>query len=67
MRAKVRVIRSGEYPVYGIAIPKEIALLVKNVAYDIELRGTTLVLTSGCDLETIKKTAKEYMFEDVRV
>ena len=67
MKSTVRVIRTGENLVYGLTIPKEIAIFVKGVTFDIEYSGTTLILKSGCDLETIKKAAKNYNYEDIRI
>ena len=67
MKSTVRVLRTGDHLVYGLTIPKEVAIFVKGVTFNIEMQGTTLILKSGCDLETIKKEAKNYSFDDIRI
>jgi hypothetical protein len=61
---KMRVIRSGENPVYGIAIPKDIATLTKNIYYNISKSGTSLILESGCKIEYTESQIENYKFED---
>jgi len=53
--------------VYGITIPGEIALFLKDTFFKVERSGTTIILTSGCSHSITKKDVIDYNFEDCKI
>jgi hypothetical protein len=60
----VRVIKGGDRPVYGIALPKDIGILSRGVFFNIKQSGTTIILESGCKIQYTEKQINDYKFED---
>ena len=61
---KVRPItwnKSGK--VYGISLPREVALQFLDVKFNVEVQEGKIILTSGLDLVKLKKEIKHQKFE----
>ena len=58
---------SGE-PVYGLTMPKELAMFTKvDTFYYIERSGTSFILTSGMSNIPTEQQIKDYKFQDVKI
>ena len=66
MKYKIREVQSKD-KIYGITIPKEIAMFYKEVHFSIEMSGQHIVLQSGAAIVPTKEEIKTYQFEDCRV
>lgn len=68
MRTKLRVIKQDEkYPVYGVSIPREIAIFFQSVEFTVVKSGASIILTSGCSIAPTQEQVNKYKFEDVRI
>lgn len=71
---KLRQIAHSTNPIYGISIPRQIALPFQGVKFNIEIvssnsqvvlnPGTYIVLKSGIDLVKLKEEIDKYNIED---
>jgi len=71
MQKRVRVIKTSQgsenNEVYGIAIPKSIAMFCKETYFTINRSGGDILLISGTKKEFNEKEINEYKFEDCRI
>lgn len=70
MRVQLRVIKQhAKYPVFGVAIPKEVAIFFQNVEFnvDVDMRKKVITLTSGASQVMNKEQLKNYNYEDARI
>ena len=64
---KVRKIVSRKNDVYGITIPKEIAIRSENITFSIEMSGTSLIFNSGSNKTYTKEEIENYKFNEVNL
>lgn len=61
---KVRQIAGNKMgAVFGITIPRDIALAHENITFTIEESGGNLILRSGLDIKAFKREVREFTFE----
>jgi hypothetical protein len=66
---KLRMLKTEQkdifsHVVFGITIPHEIAIFFKNCYFDVEKSGTSIVLTSGANINPAFEELKNYKYED---
>jgi len=66
MQYKPRVLNAVS-KAYGIAIPKDIAIFVKNTYFYVEKSGGDVWLRSGTFIKVDDKTVESYEFKDCRI
>jgi hypothetical protein len=68
MQRRIRQIASSQSnnAAYGITIPKEIAIFLKETYFYIERSGNDIILKSGTFIEINEKVIENYQFEDCR-
>lgn len=69
---KLRVIRPsqtayGYNEVWGINIPKDVAIFFKSVYFTINRSGTSIILTSGTKIAYTEEQINDYQFEDCKI
>lgn len=63
---KVRVLNNKD-KTYGVTIPKQHALFVKETWFSVQRSGTTLILTSGAKTIIDDNQLRSYKFEDCKI
>jgi hypothetical protein len=65
MQCKMRVIAwNRDIPVYGITIPRDMAIFFSGCFMTIELENKKIILSSGCNLTPDKSELKKYKIEE---
>ena len=70
MQYKLRYIvnsKSNGKTVQGITIPNEIAVFFEGCFFSIQKSGTSIILSSGCNITPTLKQVIKYKFEDCRL
>ena len=67
-RYKLHVIANSNspYSVYGITIPRDIAMFFNDIYFDIYKSGCSIILSSGCNFNPTRKEVEKYEYEDAR-
>ena len=56
--------QNTEHKTMGITIPNNIAMFFENTYFSIEKSGTSIILTSGANIQITKEQIEAYKYEN---